>query len=144
MAIGRWIEPDPLIEIRLSASRKHPPKPLTCLIDTGFTGSIQLPETRVPEFDLVADEDISIPMQYGGEEAVPRPVALGIAEIDGRSEEVSVVFGEPGTFVLLGMMFLKIFELKLVIDPLNSHVELSSSPRPRIAGAMPVPRWPKP
>ena len=71
-------------------------------------------------------------MFYGDPNPVIRPAGLGIAEIDGLQRDVAVVIGPPGTYPLLGIMFLKAFSLRLTIDPLNNLVELVPSARVRL------------
>src|SRR4026208_2240923 len=91
VAIGYFADRDPFIEIRLSGARDHPLQPLHCLIDTCFTGAIQIPETSAPEFGL--KEQSTVEMFYGDPVPVIRPAALGIADIDGGGKDVGVVIG---------------------------------------------------
>jgi hypothetical protein len=74
-------------------------------------------------------------MFYGSPRALVRPVALGIAELDGYTpREVTVVIGPRGTDFLLGILFLRTFKLKLVADPTNNLVELVDALGPGTAG----------
>jgi len=66
-------------------------------------------------------------MFYGDMHPVIRPAGLGEAEIDGMRRDLIVVVGPPDTNPLLGILFLKAFGLRLIIDPVRDLVEVVST-----------------
>lgn len=125
MATGKFHNFDPLIEIHLTGSTKHPATPLTCLVDTGFTGFLSVPEVSADELGLMPQDTLE--MEYLDGSTVKRPACLGIATIDGIAGTGIVALEPALKYPLLGIRFLQILGLKLLIDQRVGRVELSRS-----------------
>ncbi|MGH9869853.1 MAG: hypothetical protein ACREAA_17040 [Candidatus Polarisedimenticolia bacterium] len=123
MATGYFQNFDPLIEIQLTGATSHPASRLTCLVDTGSTGFLSVPEASAEALGLVPQDTLE--MEYADGSIAQRPACLGIARIDGM-EGRGIVALEPSLkYPLLGIRFLQILGLKLLIDQRNGVVELS-------------------
>ena len=138
-------ENDPLIQIGLTGAADHPIQPIVCLIDTGFDGFLLLPEADAPTFKLITKH--TLPVVYANRTTAPRPLCVGFAEIGGVRKQSLVTLEANASHTLLGIMFPRVFELRLLVDVPNRIIELATAPPPaqRIVGAPggPQPLGPK-
>jgi len=112
---------DPCIDIEVSNPIGWKQK-LTCLIDTGFTGFLSIPMFTAFPIGLLLSGTMSLTLADGSTQF--RLTCLGSASLDGEAQ-VGVIIIEPSSDqVLLGMDFLRKFNLQLIVDPINSTVEL--------------------
>ncbi len=92
-------------------------EPLDALVDTGATFT-SVPRDHLARLAVTADEQWPFILADG------RQVAYDIAwvriRLEGRSQPTIVVFGEPGSDPLLGVVTLEAFRLS--VDPVNRRL----------------------
>ncbi len=126
MATGHFEEFDPLIEIQLTGASDHPARSLVCLVDTGSTGFLSVPEASAERLGLVPQDTLNI--EYADGSTANRSMCLGIASINGTQGQGVAALEPSLKHPLLGIRFLQVLGLKLLIDQRNGIVELSPSP----------------
>lgn len=118
MINGFFIENVPWIEIVIGL-RQFVQKPLV-ILDTGFSGDIQITPQIAHELGLISTNVVSVHIANG--EIVNVPVALAMASMEGEKQYIQVLisWGAP----LLGINFLNKFSYKAVVDCKNKTVFL--------------------
>jgi predicted aspartyl protease len=90
------------------------------ILDTGFTGDIQLTPKMAQELGL---EVISVaPMEIANGEVADMPVALGVALIDGQQKAMEVLISKGAP--LAGIGFLSKFNYKVTLDCRRKTIKL--------------------
>lgn len=127
---------DPCIDIEVSNPLDWKQK-LCCLIDTGFTGFLSIPMFTAFPIGLLLSGTMRLTLADGSTQF--RLTCLGKANLDGEAQ-VGVIIIEPSSDqVLLGMDFPRKFNMQLVVDPVNSTVELRKTAAPVAAPPPPAP-----
>ena len=115
---------DPCISIEVSNPLNWKVS-LDCLIDTGFTGFLSIPILQAFPIGLLLITTIPVTMADGRTDA--KLGCLGKVHL-GAEEQVGLIIIEPNSAKsLLGMDFLKKFNKKLLVDPLNGLIELTDA-----------------
>ncbi len=109
------------------------------LIDTGYQGFVSIPLVQAFPIGLILSGTTNIVMANG--QPQPRLMCLGGVTCDGTQEVGLVVIESTGQTPLVGMEFLRRFNKRLVVDPVNGIVELTtmSLPVAPAAPAQPLP-----
>jgi len=98
---------------------------ITALVDTGFSGFLSLPILEAFPIGLILHGTTSVILADGSRHS--KFTCLGTISFGGDSH-VGVIIIEPvGTEALIGIEFLKKFNLALVADPASNMVSLYSS-----------------
>ena len=123
----------PTIDIEISGPLGHKHQ-FTAMVDTGFSGFLLLPILSAFPVGLLLQGTMRITLADGSTQT--KLTCLGSIHFDGK-EDVGVIVIEPqNTQVLVGMEFLRIFNLRLTVEPNSGIVEI-------VAGT-PIPTAPPP
>lgn len=121
MATGYFENGDPHIDVEVSNPLGWKSK-LKCLIDTGFSGFLSIPILQAFPIGLILHTTSSVILADGSKSA--KLTCLGAAHLEGEAK-VGLILIEPASdVVLLGMEFLRKFNMQLVVDPIAGIVEL--------------------
>jgi predicted aspartyl protease len=129
---------DPFVKVTVT-NLVWPGTELECLIDTGFTGFLSIPIVQAFPLGLFLTGSLALTLADGKQAF--RYTCLGCAELDGRKEMGLIVIEPGGSQTLLGMAFLKKFNLQLVVDPVAGLIELKPG---SVQVAAPPPQPPDP
>lgn len=98
---------------------------LNCLIDTGFTGFLSIPILQAFPIGLLLITTIPVTLADGRTDA--KLGCLGRIHLGGESQVGLIIIEPSSTQPLLGMEFLRKFNKRLIVDPLQNVVELTDS-----------------
>ncbi|GEM_PF-842484 len=118
MTQGVFIEDIPLIQITLGWGQAV--KTPFVVLDTGFTGDIQITPTVAQELGLEVVGVTSAKIANG--ERVSIPTALVLAAMEGEVQEMQVLISE--SMPLAGISFLSKFSYKAIVDCAHHTVSL--------------------
>ncbi len=103
------------LTFHLCGVRHEPPGvELTGIIDTGFTGFLQIPLATAIELALPLEGTTSVTLADGSVDA--KLVATGTAELDGEQQDGSVIVEFGSSDILIGMDFLRRFSRALIVS----------------------------
>lgn len=96
-----------------------------CLIDTGFTGFLSIPMLQAFPIGLLLRGTMKVVLADGSTQ--DKLTCLGSASLESEVNVGLIIIEPRSNQVLLGMDFLRKFGKKLMIDPINRIVELTSA-----------------
>lgn len=102
----------PTISLRVSGERAA--KSYTGIVDTGFSGFVALPLIEMIPLGL-STGTAAASVMLGNGEIIYNLVAQGSVTLNGISKAGSILLDETTTDVLVGMAFLRTFELALIL-----------------------------
>lgn len=119
----------PLIDIEVTGVDKTKKTSFTALVDTGYTGFLNIPFALAAPLGLTLIGTESYNLADGSETVYL--TCLGTIHVDGKMREgtVDVKFG--GGSILVGMEFIRQFSLSFFTDPLNQIVRVENAPTPQ-------------
>ena len=127
----------PIIDIEISGPLGHR-HPFTAMVDTGFSGFLLLPILSAFPVGLLLQGTMRITLADGRTQT--KLTCLGTLHFDGRHDVGVVIIENQNTQVLVGMEFLRVFNLRLVVEPNSGIVEIvSGTPRPQPGSSRPIP-----
>ncbi len=94
-------------------------KPFWFIVDTGFTGGLQLPKSIADELGLPVIAVDKVKIANGA--IIDTPVSNVVVNLNGKTIVTGVIISENGD-PLLGIRFLKDMELVMTINPANNIV----------------------
>lgn len=100
------------VQIRVSGNGGE--KDYIAIVDTGFSGFIAMPQIEMVPLGL-ATEQAAATVMLGNGDIIYNLVATGAATISGRKESGSILLDETTNDVLVGMAFLRRFDLALIL-----------------------------
>ncbi len=115
----------PTVEIRVFGPSPTQYRRIEAVVDTGFTGFLLLPRQIASSLGLSPHTTIDITLADGSTQA--KFVCLGGIEFDGQLRTGGVILEERSTEALIGMDFLKTFQLILIVDAVKDTLELRPS-----------------
>ena len=127
MATGYLENNEPFIDLQIRGMVPSP-APTKLLIDTGFTGFLSIPLVKALPLGLVLVSTTSVVLADGS--TVFRLLCLATVNIDGQQQAGTVILEPTGSSALLGMDFLRRFNLQLNVQPNSGLVELVPVPLP--------------
>ena len=86
----------------------------TAIVDTGFSGFVAMPQIEMIPLGL-ATEPAAASVMLGNGDTIYNLVATATVTISGREESGSILLDETTNDVLVGMAFLRKFELALIL-----------------------------
>lgn len=137
---------NPIVTISVRGVFTGGRKEFEAIIDTGFTGFLQMPLVEAFPLGLVLSGTTSVTLADGS--ASPRLMALGRVAI-GTVEETALILLDVGSdSILIGMSLLRKFKKKLVVSSIDVLLE-DEPPPPALqqAAAQPsadIPATPEP
>ena len=103
------------LTFHLCGVRHEPPGvELTGIIDTGFTGFLQLPLARAIELALPLEGTTTVTLADGSTAA--KLLATGTVELDGEEQDGTVIVEFGSSEILIGMDFLRRFGKTLIVS----------------------------
>ena len=103
------------LTFHLCGVRHEPPGiELTGIIDTGFTGFLQLPLAKAIELALPLEGTTTVTLADGSTAA--KLLATGKVEFDGAQQDGTVIVEFGSSEILIGMDFLRRFGRALVVS----------------------------
>jgi predicted aspartyl protease len=121
MLQGTFTENTPWIQITLGW--KYFVKKYWFILDTGFTGDLQVPTSFANELGLTPTSVVPVMIADGTKIQVPHALAIAAAENAANYVQVGISNGSP----LLGINFLTKFGYRAVIDCKNRSIVLDKS-----------------
>jgi len=112
----------PIIEIEVFGWDNQRRRTVTGILDTGFTGFLMLPITTAFPIGLVLHSLSEVTLADGCTQN--KIVCRGGIHFEGESQPGIILIEEQGTEALIGMEFLKAFNLILTLDATNSTLRL--------------------
>jgi predicted aspartyl protease len=122
MATGYIQKGDAYVEIELTGAVEQGKK-FRCLIDTGFSGFLAIPLAEAFPLGLILQGTTSFKFADGTTHE--KLIGYGKVSLGSRTEVGSVVLEPQGWQALLGLGFLRSFELGLVLDVVHESVTLT-------------------
>ena len=104
---------NPIIKVTLSGVFNNPPQELSPIIDTGFSGFLSMPLLTAFPVGLPLFGTTTVTLADGS--TATKLTALGTLEIGGMKKVGVIILEENATDPLLGMDFLRTFELSLIV-----------------------------
>ena len=98
------------------------------IIDTGFSGFVQIPKRIATDLQLTLRATATTSMTLADNRTVTRQASYGIALLNGHPEGGMFYLDENLPHILLGMDFLRIFRRTLLVSP-RSTVRLVDNAR---------------
>lgn len=120
---GYFANGSPCVEIEISGWNESAPVKFTAVIDTGFSGFLHMPLLSAFPVGLILHTMMDITLADGFVQN--KLVCQGNIHFEGRTRSGLVIIEEQDTDVLVGIEFLRIFELRLTLDVCNNTVELT-------------------
>ena len=118
MIRGFFIDNSPFIEV-LVAWGQSVQAPVV-ILDTGFTGDLQVTPEIATELNLEITGVIPVELASGRVEQTP--TALAVASMEGKNEIIEVLISK--SIPLAGISFLTKFSYKAIVDCKNKKVTL--------------------
>ena len=125
----------PVIEISVSGPVTNPTQ-FTAMVDTGFTGFLMLPLLQAFPVGLILNGTMPITLADGSTQT--KLTCLGELHFHGESSVGLIIIEPNSTDILVGMDFLRKFEMVLVVDPTNNFVKLAKCKRTAVAPTAPA------
>lgn len=119
----------PTIDIEISGPLGHR-HAFTAMMDTGFSGFLLLPILSAFPVGLLLQGTMPITLADGSTQT--KLTCLGQIHFDGKEDVGVIIIENQNTQVLVGMEFLRIFNLRLIVEPNGGVVEI-------VAGTPPTP-----
>lgn len=89
-------------------------KEYSAIIDTGFSGFVAMPQVEMIPLGLTT-ESAAASVMLGNGDIIYNLVATAMVSIPGREESGSILLDETTNDLLVGMAFLRKFELALIL-----------------------------
>lgn len=118
MVSGVFVENTPFIKVVIGWGQAV--QSLFVIVDTGFTGDLQVTPSIAQELGLEVTGVTKARIASG--EVVDVPVALALAAMEGQIESIEVLISE--SIPLAGISFLSKFDYKTIVDCKHKTVEL--------------------
>lgn len=115
----------PMVEIFLE-SFLGSGRAVSAMIDTGFSGFLSLPLEMAFAANLSLYGTIAVQLADGV--AHQKLACIGVVALDGERRGGFVIVEPNSDLPLVGIDFLKKFQLMLVADPLDASISLLKSP----------------
>ena len=119
---------NPIVTISVRGVFTGGKKEFEAVIDTGFTGFLQMPLIEAFPLGLVLAGTTSVTLADGS--ASPRLMALGIVAMGTVEESVLILLDVGSDAILVGMSLLRRFKKKLVVS--STDVLLEDEPPPPV------------
>jgi predicted aspartyl protease len=103
------------------------PHRLDCLIDTGYSGFVVIPENVASDVGLRATGTSHISFANGARE--PRGWCRNEVAVDGAIKRGVIVIDPQGADCIMGRQLLTVFQLSLTFDPSANYIDVSRSAR---------------
>lgn len=118
MLQGQFLENTPWIQITLAWGSFI--KKYWFILDTGFTGDLQVPTSFAQELALAPNSVVPVTIANGATVQVPHALAIAAAESAANYVQVGISNGSP----LLGINFLTKFGYRAMVDCKNRTIVL--------------------
>ncbi len=112
---GTWIQSgNACLKFQLCGTKHRPPGlEIDGLVDTGFTGFVHLPIQFAFRLGLPLEGTTSSTLADGS--TLNELTALGLASFGGDAKQGTIILSASANEVLVGMDFLRVFDLSLMI-----------------------------
>lgn len=121
MIEGRFIEELPSIPITVAWREAH--HIMLAVLDTGFSGDLQLTPEIVNKLGLRVSDLTSVILADGSKLQIPTGLAIAVMEESGKSVQVLISDSTP----LVGIGFLSKFGYKAIVDCKHRKVRLQKA-----------------
>lgn len=118
MIKGLFIKNSPWVEVTISWGRSIQ-KPLV-ILDTGFTGDLQITPKMAKELDLKSETITNVQIANG--QVIQVPVVVAVSSMEGETKNIQALVSDSTP--LVGINFLSKFSYKAVVDCKNKTVAL--------------------
>ncbi len=118
-----FVNGTPYIQIEVSGWNTAAPVTLTAVIDTGFSGFLQMPLLSAFPVGLVLHTMMDITLADGSVQN--KLVCHGNIHYSGQIHSGLVLIEEQDADILVGIEFLQTFQLRLILDASKQTVELT-------------------
>jgi predicted aspartyl protease len=98
------------------------------MMDTGFSGFLLLPILSAFPVGLLLQGTMPITLADGSTQT--KLTCLGQIHFDGKEDVGVIIIENQNTQVLVGMEFLRIFNLRLIVEPNGEVVEIVAGTPP--------------
>lgn len=126
---GFYREDTPYFRLRVWGEDPSLAMDVEAVLDTGFSGFVMIPNFVALRIGLRSPAATEVTMADG--KRSPASVARGIASIGDRDHEGLIIVGENPEEILIGIEFIRAFNLFIVLTPQSVQMlELGSLRRP--------------